>query len=222
MDKFSVIIPTIWKGERLNELLVNFYNSDFIEEVILINNDNINTNKIPLNKKLIYVEPQKNLFVNPSWNMGVRLAKSNNIIIANDDILFDVNHFINCLIDVNSNHIKFEDLGFIGMHSDNYKLESNSDAPIFQSHGVVQSDGGWACLLAFNKKHWTPIPEQLKIWYGDNFLLALGKQAIDMIGLKIETKMSSSADTSVDWVKQVMDNDLIEWNKLLGNAKTTD
>ena len=34
--------------------------------------------------------------------------------------------------------------------------------------------------------------------------------------------MSSSADTSVDWVKQVMDNDLIEWNKLLGNAKTTD
>jgi hypothetical protein len=87
---------------------------------------------------------------------------------------------------------------------------------------VVQSTGGWACLLAFNKKHWTPIPEQLKIWYGDNFLLALGKQAIDMIGLKIETKMSSSADTSVDWVKQVMDNDLIEWNKLLGNAKTTD
>ena len=30
MDKFSVIIPTIWKGEKLNELLVNFYNSDFI------------------------------------------------------------------------------------------------------------------------------------------------------------------------------------------------
>jgi hypothetical protein len=50
----------------------------------------------------------------------------------------------------------------------------------------------------------------------------LGKNMMDIIGLKIETKMSSSADTSVEWVKQVTDNDLIEWNKLLGNAKTTD
>ena len=221
MDKFSVIIPTIWKGETLNDLLINLYNCELIGEVILINNDNKNSKPIPLHDKLIYVEPQKNLFVNPSWNLGVRMSKSNNIIISNDDILFDINYFINCLKDVNENHIKFEDLGIIGMHSDNYKLESNSNNPIFQTHGMVKSMGGWACLFAFNKINWTAIPEQLKIWYGDNFLLGSGKQTIDMYGLKIETKMSSSADTSIDWVKEITDNDLIEWLKIINNGKIT-
>jgi hypothetical protein len=42
-----------------------------------------------------------------------------------------------------------------------------------------------------------------------------------MTGLKIETKMSSSANTSVDWVKTVTDNDLIEWLKIINNGKTT-
>jgi hypothetical protein len=167
------------------------------------------------------VEPQKNLFVNPSWNLGVRMSKSNNIIISNDDILFDVNYFINCLKNINENHVKFEDLGIVGMHSDNYKLESNSNNPIFQTHGMTKNEGGWACLIAFNKKNWTPIPEQLKIYYGDNFLLGLGKQILDMQGLKIETKMSSSANTSVDWVKTVTDNDLIEWLKIINNGKTS-
>ena len=221
MDKFSVIIPTIWKGETLNDLLINLYNCELIEEVILINNDNKNSKAIPLHDKLIYVEPQKNLFVNPSWNLGVRMAKSNNIIISNDDILFDVHYFINSLIDVDKNYVNFEELGIIGMHSDNYKLESNSSNVSFKSHGMSESTGGWACLLAFNKKNWTPIPEQLKIYYGDNFLLGLGKQILDMEGLKVETKMSSSANTSVDWVKEVTDNDLIEWLKLINNGKIT-
>ena len=221
MDKFSVIIPTIWKGETLNDLLINFYNCELIGEVILINNDNKNSKAIPLHDKLIYVEPQKNLFVNPSWNLGVRMSKSNNIIISNDDILFDVDYFINSLIDVDKNYINFKELGIIGMHSDNYKLESNSSNVSFKSHGMSESTGGWACLLAFNKKNWTPIPEQLKIYYGDNFLLGLGKQILDMEGLKVETKMSSSANTSVDWVKEVTDNDLIEWLKLINNGKIT-
>jgi hypothetical protein len=221
MDKFSVIIPTIWKGETLNDLLSILYNCELVGEVILINNDNKNSKPIPLNDKLIYVEPQKNLFVNPAWNLGVRMSISNNIIISNDDILFDVEYFINCLIDIHINHMKLEDLGIVGMDSDNYDLELNSNSPKFQSHGILEGKGGWACLLAFDKKNWIPIPNQLKIWYGDNFLLASGKRLIDMSGLKIQTKMSSSADTSVDWVKDITDNDLIEWNKLLENAQTT-
>ena len=55
------------------------------------------------------------------------MSKSNNIIISNDDILFDVNYFINCLKDINENHVKFEDLGIVGMHSDNYTLKSNKE-----------------------------------------------------------------------------------------------
>ena len=158
MDKFSVIIPTIWKGETLNDLLINLYNCELVEEVILINNDNKNSKAIPLHDKLIYVEPQKNLFVNPAWNLGVRMAKSNNIIISNDDILFNVHHFINCLLDIHINHIKLENLGIVGMDFNNYNLESDNNNPVFQSHGISENRGGWGCLLAFHKTMWPIIP----------------------------------------------------------------
>ena len=42
---------------------------------------------------------------------------------------------------------------------------------------------------------------------------------LELNGLAVETKMSSSADTSVEWVKQVTDNDLVEWMKFLNSLR---
>jgi hypothetical protein len=212
MEKFSVVIPTIWKSEYIHQLLLKYYACDAVQEVILINNNRENTPIFPKHPKLVYVEPFENLYVNPSWNMGVRLAKSNNVIISNDDILFDINLYANFLLQVNKNYKKFEEIGLIGTHMDNYSLkESDKNIKLSQHQRTM----GWACLFTFNKKNWKPIPDQLKIYYGDDFLKLTCWPVYDMIGIKIETKMSTSADTAVDWVKAVTDNDKIEWEKLL-------
>lgn len=212
MEKFSVILPTIWKGEYVIQLLQKFYSCDAVLEVILINNDKNNTPiNLPRHDKLIHVELNNNIFVNPAWNMGVRLAKSNNIIIASDDIMFDLNLYISILYNMAKNR-PFEKYGIIGIDFDNYSLEKDNQEIQVVQH---QAKMAWACLLAFHKKVWPVIPETIKIYFGDDFLKMGNYPILDISGLMVKTKMSTTADTSVDWVKAVTDNDRIEWQKLL-------
>lgn len=211
MSNFSVIIPTIWKGPWIYELLTNFCNNAYIDDIILINNDVNNTKEIPTSNKIRVITPDENLFVNPSWNLGVSLAKNYNVIISNDDILFNVNAYIEYLQSLND----LKQYGIIGVNSDNYTLEDDENISL-NHYGAVRNTGGWACLLAFHVQTWVPIPERIKIYYGDNFLQMACNPILELRGIKIKTVMSSSANTSVDWVKNITDNDLVEWFNILG------
>lgn len=206
MDNFSVIIPTIWKGPWIYELLTNFCNNQYIDDIILINNDLNNTKEIPDSDKIRIITPKENLFVNPSWNLGVSLAKNYNVIISNDDILFNVDAYIDYLRSLND----LKPYGIIGVNSDNYTLDGDEDITL-NHHGDVHNTGGWACLFAFHVQNWIPIPETIKIYYGDNFLHMVCRPILELRGIKIKTLMSSSANTEIDWVKNVTDNDSIEW-----------
>ena len=87
MKLLSVIIPTIQKKLKVLEELVKLLECDnSVSEIILINNKG-NT---PLNikgKKVKIYTPPDNLYVNESWNQGVKMAKENNVAILNDDLL---------------------------------------------------------------------------------------------------------------------------------------
>jgi len=55
-----------------------------INEIIIINNDP--SYKIPTyfkHNKIKILTQKENIFVNPAWNLGVSVAKNENIIIAN-------------------------------------------------------------------------------------------------------------------------------------------
>jgi len=211
MKKFSVIIPTIWKGPWINELLTGLCNSDYVDDIILIDNDPQNGIEILDSDKIRKITPDGNLYVNPSWNLGVSLAKNENIVISNDDILFDVDKYLGYISKLDN----LKSYGIIGVNSDNYSLDIDEEISL-NTYGDVHNTGGWACLLAFHKESWTIIPETIKIYYGDNFLQMRCSPILELRGVKIKTVMSSSANTSVDWVKQVTDNDLLEWYKILG------
>lgn len=211
MKKFSIIIPTIWKGPWITELINKFVSSDYVDELILIDNNNKFAFDLPYNPKIQRIIADENLFVNPSWNLGVSLAKNNHIVIANDDILFDVNHYLEFL----SNLEDLEKYGIIGMGSNNYTLSNDVEITLTR-YGTIKNTGGWACLLAFHKDVWVPIPETIKIYYGDNFLQMACSPILEMHGISVKTVMSSSANTSIEWVKLIADNDLIEWRNILG------
>lgn len=216
MKKFSVIIPTIWNGPWIIELLNNFCISDYIDEIILIDNNPYvykHDEKLhfPPNEKIKYFPQETNLYVNPSWNLGVSLAKNENVIIANDDIIFNVDGYCKYLSELGD----LKQYGIIGVNSDNYSLEHDI-AISLNAYGAVKNTGGWACLLAFHRDTWVPIPEQIKIYYGDNFLQMVCSPILELKGIAIKTIMSSSANTSIEWVKQITNNDLKEWYNILG------
>lgn len=210
MKQFSVIIPTIWKGPFIGDLLSRYYRSNWVKEVILIDNhfENRPTN-LPIDPKLKLIQTPHNIYVNPSWNLGVSVSESDYITISNDDILFDPNEYFEFLDTLNE---PFAQWGFIGTSSDNY---GDTKPPIrLQSYGQ-HNKGGWACLFSFHKSLWVDIPHQLKIYYGDNFIHMLSKPVNEVNGIPIWTMMSSSANTEIDWVKEITDQDHIEWMKFL-------
>jgi GT2 family glycosyltransferase len=208
MNKYSVIIPTMWKDSSIFELLNEFYLCELVSEVILINNNRKDTPNFTKHKKLLYIEPYENIFVNPAWNMGVSIASNQHVTIVNDDVLFDVNQYFNFM-----NMAKeYVEAGYVGSHSKNYEISELEDTTI-EDYDNKTNMGGWGCLFSFNKKNWIPIPSQLKIWYGDNWIHLTNRMIFQLNGFPIKTKMSVSSDLKE--VRNVRDNDTLEWNKLI-------
>ena len=89
----SIIIPTIQKKPKILASLVNLLkDEECVSEIIIINN--LIDTPIPETlftennyQKIKMVTTSKNLYVNPSWNMGVMLSKNENFALFNDDLL---------------------------------------------------------------------------------------------------------------------------------------
>lgn len=212
MDKFTAIIPTMWRDDSLFELLNRLYECESVSEVVLINNDVKNTPEFKKHKKLLYVEPYENIFVNPAWNMGVAIATTKYVSIINDDVLFDVNLYFDFMNMAN----QYLDVGYIGSHSKNYEIIELDDTTVEQYDNKTNV-GGWGCLFSFNKKNWIPIPNQLKIWYGDNWIHGTNGNIFQLNGFPIKSKMSVSSD--LQEVRSTRDNDQVEWLKIINKGK---
>jgi hypothetical protein len=205
MNKYTVIIPTIWKSEYTMELLERYSKSEYVGEIILIDNAPI---KDIVMDKLIHIKEKENTYVNPAWNKGVALTKYDNITITNDDILFNVEEYYYFIEQLTP----LKNYGYIGSHSENYTLKEHTDVRI-EEYSNKNNFGGWGCLFSFHKSMWVDIPNQLKIWYGDNFIHAIHHPILQLRGFKMETKMSTSSDDMS--VRDIRNNDTYEWNKLI-------
>ena len=90
---------------------------------------------------------------------------------------------------------------------------SENKSPVLEEYDNNSNKGGWGCLFSFHKQNWKPIPNQLKIWYGDNWIHMVIRPILQLSGINIETKMSTSSD--LEEIRSVRDNDTKEWHKLL-------
>ena len=163
--KFSVIIPTLWNTNFIYKLLDDLEESEYVGEIILIDNNNEYEKHINKDyKKINLIKPKTNLYVNPSWNLGVSLAKYDNIAISNDDINFDPYNlsYVSTILN---------DVGIIGQHTENYYMTDKHDDTNLYLEKMPDRLSAWGCLIFIKKEKWTNIPESLKIACGDDFLL---------------------------------------------------
>lgn len=156
---FSVIIPTLWQSDYIWTTINRLEEHHLVGEIILI--DNSTEAKQLSGDKVNYVYESKNTYVNPAWNKGVRMAKYDNICIANDDLAFNPN-----VLDFVLPHIN---CGIIGQHVSNYdKWVTEFNPSIEKMEG---RDWAWGCLLFIHKSNWVDIPDDLLIACGDDYLL---------------------------------------------------
>jgi hypothetical protein len=160
-SNFSIIIPTLWRCDRIFELLDELEKCNAVDEIILIDNNysySKNVNKQYTKIKLI--SNKENMYVNPSWNLGVKESKNTNIAILNDDLNFNSDVF-----DYIKNHI---DKGLIGLCCSAYDpIDRNEPYEIFETE---HRTWGWGCMIFLKKENYIEIPSALKIACGDDYL----------------------------------------------------
>lgn len=191
MNKYSIVIPTLWKSNRIGKLLFDLIKCEFVDEIILIDNGDKFFEYFEALDKVKLVQPEENIYVNPAWNLGVKLAKNNSIALVNDDINFNPNIF-----GVITNDILLE-YGIIGQSEYNYK-GNNTDEPILEKWSGKIRDWGWGCLILFDKKNWMDIPDDIKIWYGDDYIFKCNTCTKSIMkNFNIETEMSTTSDEPI-------------------------
>lgn len=168
----SVIMPTMWKGDHWKKMIPLLDVNPLIGEIIIVDNDQNNNFmfKQHLYNKIKHLKSDVNLFVNPSWNLGVSISKFENICLLSDDVFFD----INCLNSV------FEKItpenGLIGFSSSSIFVNEES---IFFSeweqktiNPINHIHHKFGICMFLHKSNYRTIPENLKIFYGDTFLFS--------------------------------------------------
>jgi hypothetical protein len=214
MDKYTVVIPTLWKSNRTEQLIRDLNECEFVDEIIII--DNTNTDEWDRTyRKIRTVSKGENIYVNPAWNWGIELAKNECIALINDDINFDPNIFGV----ITENILAYN--GIIGMGEGNYKDKIDEErGPYIDMWKPGVNDWGWGCLILLKKSHWLPIPNDIKIWYGDNFIKDVNSVSKGCLrNFKVETEMSTTSDEK-EW-DEIKKKDYEYFINYLRYGKTT-
>ena len=199
LGMFSVIIPTMGVLDPIPWIL-ELSKCPLVGEILIIDNSD---GKLPtltnaFLKKIKVIYSGSNIYVNPAWNLGVKEAKFENIILANDDLLLDD---INGLLSFIAENLK--DGMVIG-------LNPAQDGPYSLSGGHYIGRG-WGRFIAIKKGSYKPIPEELKVWYGDN-LLSLINTPCNISGVK--GVIGGSASCNLPAIQPIIQNDNAIYPKL--------
>ena len=173
----SVVIPTMWRYLPFVSFINNLCQLDTVDDIILINNDVEKTphEDLRLTSKVKVINCDQNLYVNPSWNLGVSLAKNDNICIINDDVMVDFKVFI--VMDHFMTHNK-DFFGLGGIHpGDKYYnhipfVNGQIDLIPWRDDFHNSSAGmrfGLGTLFFISKSNWVDIPDGLDFYYGDDW-----------------------------------------------------
>lgn len=152
----------MWYSDKIQENLRRLNKCDEVGEVLVIDN---NTSLKPTNlisyAKVKYITQEKNIYVNPAWNLGVRWSSYNNICVSNDDVIFDTDVFKFIQPHLNK--------GVYGMSTGNYYGVGKGQP--YEINKITTRPWGWGCLFFIQKWNWRPIDERLRIACGDDWLI---------------------------------------------------
>jgi len=212
--KYSVIIPTLWKSDRTDQLIKDLNESQFVDEIIIIDNASIYETDRTIGK-IRMVSKGENIYVNPAWNLGIKIAKNDLVALINDDINFDTNVF--GVIDEKI----LDTFGIVGMGEDNYKEQMDeTKGPYLDVWKPGVNDWGWGCFIMLNKNNWIDIPDNIKIWYGDNIIKDTNPSPKAVLrNFRVDTEMSTTSDEK-EW-DEIKKEDYNNFINYLRNGKVT-
>lgn len=186
--QFTVIIPTLQRSQLLHPLVVQCAAHPLVEEVIVINNA-----PEPLNwssPKVRVVQQESNIGVNPAWNLGARLASGELLAILNDDI-----DIPDLLITTAARVLRLPNVGVVGVHESCYSRPGTwRNRPLFRPMYTRPFHFGTAMFM--RRDRYIPIPDDLVIFYGDDWLFYRQKhRCLAITGISLDSEHSKTSGT---------------------------
>lgn len=197
---FSVVMPTLWRSARTVPLLQALDRCPLVGEIQLVDNANEARPPLPPLEKLRVTNPGRNVYVNPAWNLGVRKASRPLLGLVNDDVTFDVEALLAFVL----HHRKR--LGCFGIHPASFDPDA-TPTPIRLEAGNHLADQ-WACVLFLQRRHYVPVPQELRIWYGDDWI-ASHVRPVQSLHTRVETEHGTSVRDPA--FQRVLDEDRRRW-----------
>ena len=198
MNKVSAIIPTLWKAKEFTDHLVDVLIEDeSVGEIIII--DNAPGDFSYDNEKVVMLKQEENLYVNPSWNLGVEEAAYDKFIILNDDIIIPYNFVfeLESMLTPDRGIIGIDERGVIKIPNFDSKNITFLDRKI-DLKPLKKRNWGFGITLAGHRKSYHKIPEYIRIWYGDDYLVQMNNEHYKtnyiVDDLPIFTMMSATSD----------------------------
>lgn len=203
----TVIVPTLWKAESFPTIAAALAESRIVARIIVIDNNPIQAVRLA-HPRIEVITKGVNIYVNPAWNFGMRHASSRYACLLNDDI--DATpELLEYAVSILEND-RDESLGLIGM-------DWESDDRTLSHRKVDGRITHFGSAMFFRVKDYSPIPNPLKIWCGDDYLLLRaqlkGKQVVVISGFGriAEDQSSVSINSDKPRFKSILKRDLRLW-----------
>ena len=162
MLTLTVVVPTLWKHSEFPDYISSVADLSVVKEIIIIDNNHKDSYPIK-HPKVKIVTQTKNIYVNPAWNVGARLASGNVLCLLNDDLIAkpEIYAYVTQLFEKDSSG----EIGLVGLDWFHATGE-------LKYQEVPDRDSNYfGCLMFLRTGDYRPIPEVLKIWWGDDVLI---------------------------------------------------
>ena len=157
---------------------------------------------------------------NEAWNRGMVHAGNDLICIANDDIRVD--GLVMALVS-EFESINPDKIDLVGVSNDPstkcfgicpFKIDLNKNVGL-------QAGGLFGIAMFLRKKNYKQIPQDLKVWYGDDYLARKCKNVFTINPIRITGGMSttiSSLRKEGGNIDEIIKRDKYNWNKYMNNG----
>jgi hypothetical protein len=163
----------MWKFKPFIQFVKDMVEVPSIGEIIIFDNDPENgpSDSIFSHSKVNCISFGKNIYVNPAWNAGTRIAKYENICLLNDDVIVDLK-----LFDRMDKFLK-PGIGLCGICPGLQQEFGHTPITTGEIELVhtpfpynPRTHFGIGTLMFYPKEEYIPIIDGLDLYWGDNFI----------------------------------------------------
>ena len=159
---YAAIVPTLQRTTLLHKLLDDLAAHELVDEVLVVNNapQSLEHGSV----KIRVVAPGRNIYVNPAWNLGVSETTSRRLGIINDDVALPAG-----LLESAAERLD-KGAGIIGAHLSCFSREGVDPGTPVRFRPAWWRTRAFGTFMLMDRASWVPIPEDLQIYFGDDFL----------------------------------------------------